>query len=263
VAPYSGQLSARGETLRVRNSGSNVVHTFTYEGAPTPAQRFLRVAEIMYHPAPASVAGFSPDSFEYIELKNTSTNTTLDLSGVRFTSGISYAFGNVSLAPGASIAVARDMAAFKSRYGTRAVAGEYSGALDNSGERIILVDGTGEEILDFPYENDWYPETDGGGAALIIANETAEPDAWSDKINWQPSGSMRLSLAAYGTGGATLEFRAAANRTYTVEYTDALASQAWQVLGNPVTNGTGSLIRITDAAPSGRRYYRLVAQESP
>ncbi len=196
VGPYSGQLSARGATLRVRNLAGDIVHTFTYAGAPTLAQQFLRVTEIMYHPAAVPGDLFTVEDYEYLALKNISTNIPLNLSGIRFTNGISFNFTGsttTQLAPGATVFLARNPAAFLSRYGNgRTLAGQYGGALDNSGERIRLLDPSGEEILDFHYRNDWHPETDGGGPALVVVDENAAPDTWSQQSNWKAGGSGTL-----------------------------------------------------------------------
>src|SRR5262249_10506478 len=57
---------------------------------------------------------------------------------------------------------------------------------------IQLIDAAGEEVLDFSYDNQWYPITDGLGFSLVVVNEGAMPDAWSDPAQWRPS--------AYGSG---------------------------------------------------------------
>jgi hypothetical protein len=197
LGPYSGQLSARGETLRVLNDLGVITSTFTYTGAPSAAQQFLRISEIMYHPAQISGNPTPAENYEFIELKNISTNTTLDLSGVRFTNGIFFNFTGsaiTSLAPGASLVVVKNLSSFIERYGPGLpVAGQYSGALDNSGERIRLIDSAGEEILDFSYDNKWYPATDGDGFSLVIADENADPDTWNNKSNWKPSPELNGS----------------------------------------------------------------------
>ena len=191
LGPYDGHLSARGETLRVRNGLGNVVNTFDYVGSPTLAQQFLRVSEIMYHPAPVNGDPNVPDEYEYIELKNISASTTLNLNGVRFDSGITFNFTGsavTTLAPGGRVLVVKNAAAFNSRYGGGLpVAGQFIGTLDNGGERLRLLDNIGEEVLDFDYEDDWYPITDGLGFSLVIVNENAEPDLWDSKINWRAS----------------------------------------------------------------------------
>ncbi|MBL9127513.1 MAG: lamin tail domain-containing protein, partial [Verrucomicrobiales bacterium] len=199
VGPYSGQLSARGETLALINDVGTPVASRSYSGAPNPAQRFLRVGEIHYHPVAAPASPVPPDDFEFVELHNLSPDTSLDLRGIRFVDGIAFDFTDsamTNLAPGARVVVVANPTAFASRYGSgRPVAGTYSGRLDNGGERVRLLAGDGEEILDFVYDDDWQDATDGLGFSLVVIDETAEPDTWSDKKQWR-AGSTR-----HGTPG--------------------------------------------------------------
>src|SRR5262249_61170319 len=85
IGPYVGQLSARCEMLLLTDNRGRQVHTFAYPCNPTPAQLYLRITEIMYHPAPGGA--FDAEEYEYIELKNISSNVTLDLGGVQFGNG--------------------------------------------------------------------------------------------------------------------------------------------------------------------------------
>ncbi len=191
VGPYKGQLSARGETLTLLNALGVPVHTFTFPGAPSLAERFLRISELMYHPS-AHSTNPDPEQFEYIELHNTSTSDTLNLAGVRFINGVEFDFSGsavTSLAPGAHVLVVKNMAAFAARYGNGLpVAGQYVGNLDNAGERIQLLDAANEEIHDFSYNNSWHRITDGLGFSLAVVDESAEPDLWDSKTQWRPSG---------------------------------------------------------------------------
>jgi len=57
------------------------------------------------------------------------------------------------------------------------VAGHYGGALNNAGENIRLEDAFGEKIMDFAYDNYWYPITVGFGFSLAIADENASWDS--------------------------------------------------------------------------------------
>jgi hypothetical protein len=191
---YRGQLSARGETVLLYDDRGRLVHTNRYDGAPSLAQQFLRISEIMYHPSALAGNTNGPEEFEFIELKNISATATLSLAGVRFVSGIGFDFtgsGVTTLAPGATLLVVRNQAAFTARYGAiGGVAGQFTGALENRGERLRLVDASGEEILDFSYNNQWYPMTDGFGFSLVAVNEQAEPDAWDTRSNWRASAHL-------------------------------------------------------------------------
>ena len=199
VGNYKGQLSARGETVRLLDSFGRAVHSLTYPANPSDAQRFLRITELMYHPSPLVGNTNGPEEFEFIELKNISTNLTLSLAGVRFLNGVEFGFTGsavTSLAPGATVLVVKNLAAFTARYGSGFnIAGQYTGSLENRGERVQLVDARGEEILDFSYDNNWYPITDGFGFSLVVADENAEPDAWDSKTNWRASGQLGGSPA--------------------------------------------------------------------
>jgi hypothetical protein len=194
LGPYQGQLSARGETLTVKNALGLTLNTYTYAGAPSPAQEFLRITEIMYHPSLLAGNTNSPDEFEYIELRNISATTTLSLTGVRLVNGVEFNFSGsavTSLAPGARVLVVKNAVAFAARYGAGPpMAGQFTGNLDNDGERLQLLDSTGEEILDFSYDDDWYPITDGLGFSLVVVDEAAEPDAWDQKSQWRVSGAL-------------------------------------------------------------------------
>jgi len=77
------------------------------------------------------------------------------------------------------VLVVKNPTAFSQRYGagpSSRIAGAYtdtfgaSGNLDNGGERLRLDDASNEKVLDFSYNNSWYPITDGRGFSLVISN---------------------------------------------------------------------------------------------
>ena len=63
-----------------------------------------------------------------------------------------------------------------------------TGSLDSSGEVLRLDDASGEKVLEFDFNNSWYPITDGHGFSLVIVNENASWDTWGMKSSWRPSG---------------------------------------------------------------------------
>lgn len=197
TGPYSGQLSAWGETVRLLNPVGWEMASLAYPGDPSDVQRYLRVTEIMYNPSPAPAITNDAQQFEYLELRNISTSVTLNLTGVRFTNGIQFSFTGsavTSLAPGQHVLLVRNQAAFTARYGAGAlIAGEYAGALDNAGETLRLEDAVGEKVLEFAYDNKWYPTTDGLGFSLVIVNELAPWNTWGEKASWRPSSNAEGS----------------------------------------------------------------------
>jgi hypothetical protein len=187
---YEGQLSARGESVYLTNKLGRAVSSLTYTGTPSLAQQYLRITEVMYHAAPAT-APFLLDDFDYIELKNIGP-VAVPLVGVHFTNGVEFTFtassAVTSLNPGQRIVLVKNTAAFVSRYGSSAtIAGVYNGSLDNAGERIKLDDALNDKVLEFDYNNSWYPITDGLGLSLVIVNENAPFDTWDLKESWRPS----------------------------------------------------------------------------
>ncbi|MFL2435432.1 MAG: hypothetical protein ACJ0IZ_02825, partial [Verrucomicrobiales bacterium] len=59
------------------------------------------------------------------------------------------------------------------------------GKLDNGGERVRLeLASISAGILDFEYDDDWYPETDGNGSLLKIVDSSTSVMSWSNKDSW-------------------------------------------------------------------------------
>ncbi len=197
VGPYGGQLNAWGEALTLTDAAGRNVATNAFPGNPSPAQRYLRVTEIMYHPSPVTTITNDAEQFEYLELKNISPNTALDLAGVRFTAGIDFNFTGsdvTQLAPGQTVLIVRNPAAFSARYGTGFnLAGAFGGALANGGDVLRLEDAVGEKILEFAYHNTWYPITDGLGFSLVIVDENGPWNTWGEPARWRASGGLNGS----------------------------------------------------------------------
>lgn len=144
-----------------------------------PVKDKLRITEIMFHPAEPN-----DPCQEFVELKNTGT-TTLNLNLVKFTEGIHFTFPNMTLAAGDYALVVEDVNAFNARYGAgKNIAGQYTGSLDNGGERIRLEDAIGQTILDFEYKDGWRRTADGDGFSLNIFDANADVNTWGDESNW-------------------------------------------------------------------------------
>ena len=143
--------------------------------------------------------------FEYIELMNIGA-TPLDAHRRRIsTTARLHVPAGFTLAAGARCLVVANLAAFQLRYGhafDAQIAGVFDGNLDNNGETIQLLDNVGENILDFRYENSWFPPSNEGGRSL--GHPQRHPD-------WQTYGaapSWALSGEASGSpGSADARFR--------------------------------------------------------
>lgn len=162
-------------------------------------QRGLRITEIMYNAA-------GGNEYDWVELSNAGL-TALPLAGVAFVEGIEFVFGAVTLAPGQSVVVVANEAAFRAQYGsTPVVAGVYSGRLDNGGERLRLQLPApfSSGVLDFRYEDFWFPETDGVGRSLELADGAVSAAAFADRRSWraspQPGGTPGAGAAVMVTG---------------------------------------------------------------
>jgi hypothetical protein len=158
-----------------------------------PVAENLRITEIMYNPprvegVPPSDRGQDARDTEFIELQNIGAET-INLNLVSFTNGIDFTFPSIELAAGQYVVVVQDRSTFETRYGKNInIAGQYTGRLDNAGERIELQDAIGRTILDFSYKDGWRSLTDGEGFSLtIIDPENSDISSWDQKDSWRPS----------------------------------------------------------------------------
>ena len=164
------------------------------------ASNNLVVSEIMYHPAPPTPAemalGYTnEEEFQFIEIQNVGTQR-VDLRGAYFFDGVTFVFPNVSnsstlLPPGNRVILVENLAAFHQRHGTGLdplIGGQFSGALDKGGERLLLKSASGAVILDFTYDDDapWPVDADGAGRSLVLINPSSHPNQ-NLASNWRPS----------------------------------------------------------------------------
>ncbi len=153
----------------------------------------LSITEIMYNPYPAmnsaEEAFESKEDFEFIEVTNTGT-TSIWLAGYEFTKGITFRFedGRIPiLSAGESAVVVQNEDAFRTRYGTGLpVTGVYGGRLSNSGEQLILIDGLGNTVHDFEFQDggSWPGRADGNGSSLVVRDTQGD---YRKGDNWASS----------------------------------------------------------------------------
>jgi len=188
---YTGPITLTGSTqIKARVLNGNTLSALNEAVfAVGPVADNLRITEIMYHPQDLPASGTNA---EFIELKNISA-VTINLNLVKFTNGIDFIFPDMDLGPGEYVVVVKDSTAFALRYPsfTSIIAGQYSGSLDNAGERIELQDALGTTILNFRFKDGWYHITDGNGFSLnIIDPANPDPNTWEYGRHWQP-GSVK------------------------------------------------------------------------
>ena len=173
------------------SSWSSLVEAFYVTSAPP-----FVITEIMYNPPRFEGDSFERTSYEFVEFQNVG-DEPLDLTGYTWlqpragTQRVKFDFtegGATTLAPGALIVVARRLEAFRQRYGDDLpVLGEIGSDLENAGERIRLVDGSGFPLTEFRYDDEWAASTDGAGKSLVIRNAHAAPETWALQESWRAS----------------------------------------------------------------------------
>lgn len=227
---YDGPIVLEGNArvvARARVSASNwsAPASETYVTDPSS----LVITEIMYHPGEPPVGSpFEDNDYEFLELYNRGSEA-LDLSGLEFASGLTFAFPQgVSLLPDEYGVIVRNLGAFQERYPhwpSLKVFGQYEGSLENRGERLSLTGRMDEALLSFTYSDMWWPQTDGDGYSLVVLDVMDPRDPWGEKESWDPSGIIHGSPGQpnpgnSGTGGWQLP--GDANQDGALDLSDAI-----------------------------------------
>ena len=296
----AGTTAGQGGIFLSTSTAQNVRAAFDYllladPGNSSDLINNLRITEIMYNPP--GVGGV-----EFIELQNIGV-AAITLAGAFFEDGnpfsTQFTFGSVTLQPGQFCVVTNDSAAFQTLYGTNiTIAGQYTGSLNNDGERITLRDSENNVILDFTYADvaPWPTAADGGGKSIEVLSFNS--NLYGTGTNWRAgqetggspgylgfatdtdgdgfpnsfeiaygtnpaSAASQPSVPAVtrdpGTGVATLIWASQNGRTYTVQFCDDLLA-GWQPLATVTATGTTATHPDTTAAGHTARFYRVSTQ---
>ncbi|MBN2474882.1 MAG: lamin tail domain-containing protein [Pirellulales bacterium] len=213
-APWPTMADGFGHSLHRRgidqwgNAATSWIAAPASPGMVARQVEILAVTELNYHPhdpTPAELAvdpEFTRDDFEFIELLNVAGHP-IQLSGMRLIEGVSLAFPDLTLQPAQRVVVAGNAAAFATRYDTTGVlvVGQYDDSLDDNGEQVTLIDGTGTVILSFTYGNsgDWPVRANGKGSSLEIldlAGYYNDPDNWRSSTEYGGSPGVLGGTAA-------------------------------------------------------------------
>ena len=222
---------------------------------------------------PLGQAGVSAGEFEFLELKNNG-ESTLDLSGLFFSSGISFVFPEGSmLASGELFLLGRNRAALQSRYSGLVVNGIFEGKLANEGEAITLSAGIGAPVLSVAYDDaaPWPEQADGQGFSLVAdkrselgfrVSVTPGGSPGSDNSDFKPADDLVLTLTRLANGMLRVGFTGLQGRSYSLETSPALA-QAWKPLINFYPEKSGTISRTISPRVSRERFFRLVTPANP
>ena len=181
--------------------GANDFYSFTTNTPGTNNSSILIgdivINELMYDP----ISGNNDD--QYIELYNKGTNT-INLAGWQFTSGVTFTFPNVTIAPNGYLVVARNMTNLFSKYSnlnSGNTVGNYSGKLSHNGELLeleqpetlyvtnsILVE---EDEVTYGTGGRWGEWSSGGGSSLELIDPRANHRL---AANWADSDDMSKSV---------------------------------------------------------------------
>ncbi len=186
---YSGPIAISSSKVIRTRVKSGATWSALDEATFYTAQNYagLAITEINFHPLANGV--ISGDEYEFLELKNTTANA-LDLSGLSFTTGITFTFPiGTTLAPGAFFVLARNAAEFHNRYPAVTADGVYIGKLDNGGETLTVSGPTGGTVLSVTYDDTppWPAGADGNGFTAVPAGTAFNSD---DGRNWRASAAV-------------------------------------------------------------------------
>ena len=232
----------------------------------------LAFNEIMYNPL--GQAGVSAGEFEFLELKNIG-ESTLDLSGLFFSNGISFVFPEGSLlSRGELFLLGRNRAALQSRYPGLVVNGIFEGKLANEGETITLSAGIGAPVISVAYDDaaPWPEQADGQGFSLAADRESeigfrvsvisgGSPGSGNSGLA-EPADDLVLTVIRLGNGMLRVSFTGVRGRSYSLETTPAL-DQAWQPLTNFYPETSRKVSRTISPRVSRERFFRLVTAAKP
>lgn len=161
-------------------AGASNVLSAIYSGALPAASNHVVISEIQYA---AAVPGA-----EFVELFNTSTNVTFDLSNLEVR-GVGYTFPpGATIGPGEYRVLAANLTAFAAAYGAAApVYAAFGGTLQPDGETLTLLwPASGERVTRVKYRNGrGWPAASQWGSSLQLRDMAQD--------NWRP-GNWAMAL---------------------------------------------------------------------
>lgn len=198
--------------------GANDFYNFTTNTPGTNNSAILIgnivINELMYDP----ISGNDDD--QYIELYNKGANT-VNLNGWQFTSGVTFTFPNVTIAPNGYVVVAENMTNLFAKYpnlNTGNTVGNYSGKLSHNGELVVLAQPEAFYVTNTIYvEEDevtygtggrWGQWSSGGGSSLELIDPHSNHRLaanWADSDDTSKSVWTNISCTGVLDNGANYD----------------------------------------------------------
>ncbi len=219
--------------------------TWSYTLDGSGAQTNVVISEIMYHPSPEMP---EPIEREWIELYNKGS-VAVNLHGWRLSSGMDFAFTNISIPANGYLVVAANLAAFQAQYpGVQNVVGDWEGKLSNNGDTINLRNALDDVVTSVSYasQGDWGRRLRGRGerqvTSLTRSGTTATATVFGH--NMRTGDHVKIygaDQSAYNVQDATITLTSSSTFTYTIS-------------GSPATPATGVIIcrQLTDQGVNRR-----------
>ena len=201
LAPWPSEADGHGPSLALSPAATDNTLASSWQaslllggtpGLPNdylPPEGPIRINEIHYNPSPAQG---SNDHYEFLELVNL-TSEPVDLSGWRFSAGISHTFANGTVIPAGGYLVLAKHAPSYANLGYPVIQWQ-NGSLSNSGEWLWLVDADGQTVDEVWYQTDgdWTSSAHATGFSFEL-KPNAPHNLTADQ--WEPS------IALGGTPG--------------------------------------------------------------
>lgn len=140
-----------------------------------------------------------------------------------------------------------------------------SGALSTGANLVVLPDSDGDGLPN-AYEDAYGLDRDNAEDAGLDLDDDGVTNAGEYAAGTDPGDALnrlRILQIRDSDGGAEIEFQASSNKTYTVEFREALGQENWQPLRNLPARETNRMELLIDASPSLRRFYRLLTPARP
>ncbi len=144
------------------------------------------------------------------------------------------------------------------------LANNQPGIISGNATITVLLDNDSDGLPD-----DW--ETTYGFATNNLADAALDSDGDS-MTNWQeylagtdptnPSSYLKIDSVMFN-GGASITFGIVSNKTYTVQFTDALGGSGWSALADVAARTNNFTDTVFDASYKNNRAYRLVTPRQP